>query len=291
LAGEEMIAFMREQSDDTRRLLFDLNGSYHTPEEIVTLFSQITNSKIDNSFRLFPPFYTDFGKNIHVGKKVFINSCCQFQDQGGIFIGDGALIGHSVVMATLNHGFAPNDRQNLYHAPIHIGKGAWIGAHATILPNVTIGDNAIVGAGSVVAKDVPDSARQIQRYIRLTNLIPEILDMVDEKKIAFNPAVELSYLKPSEQKEFLEAMDYAQASPSLSQAQRLKKLSQEGDCTLDAMCEVMNEIKKDELDHVTIKNEVLRKYFPKSYTPKQMQDTIIRLLEKWQRSKQRDMER
>ena len=104
--------------------------------------------------------------------------------------------------------------------------------------------------------------------------------MVDEKKIAFNPAVELSYLKPSEQKEFLEAMDYAQASPSLSQAQRLKKLSQEGGCTLDAMCEVMNEIKKDELDHVTIKNEVLRKYFPKSYTPKQMQDTIIRLLEK-----------
>ena len=141
-----------------------------------------------------------------------------------------------------------------------------------------------------LADDANESKTQVQRFIRLTNLIPEILDMVDEKKIAFNPAVELSYLKPSEQKEFLEAMDYAQASPSLSQAQRLKKLSQEGDCTLDAMCEVMNEIKKDELDHVTIKNEVLRKYFPKSYTPKQMQDTIIRLLEKWQRSKQRDME-
>lgn len=146
-------------------------------------------------------------------------------------------------------------------------------------------------AAQVVAKEAGDSKSQVKRYIRLTNLIPEILDMVDEKKIAFNPAVELSYLKPSEQKEFLEAMDYAQASPSLSQAQRLKKLSQEGGCTLDAMCEVMNEIKKDELDHVTIKNEVLRKYFPKSYTPKQMQDTIIRLLEKWQRSKQRDMER
>ena len=144
---------------------------------------------------------------------------------------------------------------------------------------------------AVMSEEMGESQRQIQRFIRLTNLIPEILDMVDEKKIAFNPAVELSYLKPSEQKEFLEAMDYAQASPSLSQAQRLKKLSQEGDCTLDAMCEVMNEIKKDELDHVTIKNEVLRKYFPKSYTPKQMQDTIIRLLEKWQRSKQRDMER
>lgn len=142
-----------------------------------------------------------------------------------------------------------------------------------------------------LADDANESKTQVQRFIRLTNLIPEILDMVDEKKIAFNPAVELSYLKPSEQKEFLEAMDYAQASPSLSQAQRLKKLSQEGNCTLDAMCEVMNEIKKDELDHVTIKNEVLRKYFPKSYTPKQMQDTIIRLLEKWQRSKQRDMER
>lgn len=146
-------------------------------------------------------------------------------------------------------------------------------------------------AAQVVAEEAGDSKSQVKRFIRLTNLIPEILDMVDEKKIAFNPAVELSYLKPSEQKEFLEAMDYAQASPSLSQAQRLKKLSQEGGCTLDAMCEVMNEIKKDELDHVTIKNEVLRKYFPKSYTPKQMQDTIIRLLEKWQRSKQRDMER
>ena len=143
----------------------------------------------------------------------------------------------------------------------------------------------------IVAEQAGDSSRNVQRFIRLTNLIPEILDMGDEKKIAFNPAVELSYLKTSEQKEFLEAMDYAQASPSLSQAQRLKKLSQEGGCTLDAMCEVMNEIKKDELDHVTIKNEVLRKYFPKSYTPKQMQDTIIRLLEKWQRSKQRDMER
>ena len=142
-----------------------------------------------------------------------------------------------------------------------------------------------------LADDANESKTQVQRFIRLTNLIPEILDMVDEKKIAFNPAVELSYLKPSEQKKCLEAMDYAQASPSLSQAQRLKKLSQEGGCTLDAMCEVMNEIKKDELDHVTIKNEVLRKYFPKSYTPKQMQDTIIRLLEKWQRSKQRDMER
>ena len=154
-----------------------------------------------------------------------------------------------------------------------------------------LGNNFGKLSSEEMAEELGTSKKQIFRYIHLTNLIPEILDMVDEKKIAFNPAVELSYLKPSEQKEFLEAMDYAQASPSLSQAQRLKKLSQEGGCTLDAMCEVMNEIKKDELDHVTIKNEVLRKYFPKSYTPKQMQDTIIRLLEKWQRSKQRDMER
>lgn len=154
-----------------------------------------------------------------------------------------------------------------------------------------LGNNFGKLSSEEMAEELGTSKNQIFRYIRLTNLIPEILDMVDEKKIAFNPAVELSYLKPDEQKEFLEAMDYAQASPSLSQAQRLKKLSQEGGCTLDAMCEVMNEIKKDELDHVTIKNEVLRKYFPKSYTPKQMQDTIIRLLEKWQRSKQRDMER
>ena len=138
----------------------------------------------------------------------------------------------------------------------------------------------------VIVKEMDDDAAII--FMVDSNLQRETI-LPSEK--AFNPAVELSYLKPSEQKEFLEAMDYAQASPSLSQAQRLKKLSQEGDCTLDAMCEVMNEIKKDELDHVTIKNEVLRKYFPKSYTPKQMQDTIIRLLEKWQRSKQRDMER
>lgn len=135
------------------------------------------------------------------------------------------------------------------------------------------------------------SRETVRRFIRLTNLSPEILDMVDEKKIAFNPAVELSYLKPEEQKDFLKAMDYAQAAPSLSQAQRIKKLSQEGKCTEEAMCAVMDEIKKDELDHVTIKNDVLRKYFPRSYTPKQMEDKIIELLEKWQRQKQRNMER
>mgnify|MGYP003207787895 CR=1 FL=1 len=157
LAGEEMIAFMREQSDDTRRLLFDLNGSYHTPEEIVTLFSQITNSKIDNSFRLFPPFYTDFGKNITVGKDVFINACCHFQDHGGVVLGDGCQIGHNVVFATLNHGLAPEDRQTTYPAPIVLGKNVWVGSNSTILQGVTIGDNAVVGAGAVVTKDVPEN--------------------------------------------------------------------------------------------------------------------------------------
>ena len=146
-------------------------------------------------------------------------------------------------------------------------------------------------AAQIVANDSNDSMTQVKRYIRLTELIPELLDMVDEKKIAFNPAVELSYLKKEEQKDFLEAMDYAQATPSLSQAQRLKKFSQEGKCSLDAMCAIMSEEKKSELDKVTIKNDVLRKYFPKSYTPKQMEDTIIKLLEQWQKKREKFMER
>ncbi len=146
-------------------------------------------------------------------------------------------------------------------------------------------------ADEQLAEGTGDSARTVQRYIRLTELIPELLDMVDEKKIAFNPAVELSYLKQEEQRDFLEAMDYAQATPSLSQAQRLKKFSQEGKCSLDAMCAIMSEEKKGELDRVTLKNDVLRKYFPKSYTPKQMEDTIIKLLEQWQKKRERSMER
>ena len=143
----------------------------------------------------------------------------------------------------------------------------------------------------IVASEAGESEKQVRRYIRLTELIPELLDMVDEKKIAFNPAVELSYLKQEEQRDFLEAMDYAQATPSLSQAQRLKKFSQEGKCSLDAMCAIMSEEKKGELDRVTLKNDVLRKYFPKSYTPKQMEDTIIKLLEQWQKKRQREAER
>ena len=131
----------------------------------------------------------------------------------------------------------------------------------------------------------------VRRYIRLTELIPELLDMVDNGQIKFNPAVELSYLAKEEQKDFLEAMDYAQAAPSLSQAQRIKKLAQSGECTLDAMCEIMNEIKKGELDRVTFKTDSLRKYFPKSYTSKQMEDKIIQLLEQWQKKRERSMER
>lgn len=143
----------------------------------------------------------------------------------------------------------------------------------------------------LVGESSGDSGRQVQRYIRLTELIPELLDMVDTGQIKFNPAVELSYLAHEEQKDFLEAMDYAQAAPSLSQAQRIKKLAQEGNCTLDAMCEIMNEMKKDELDKVTLKTSVLRKYFPKSYTNKQMEDKIIQLLEQWQKKREKSMER
>ena len=143
----------------------------------------------------------------------------------------------------------------------------------------------------LIAEQTGESARQVQRFINLTNLIPELLDMVDRKEIAFNPAVELSFLKKEEQKGFLEAMDYGQSTPSLSQAQRIKKLSQAGMCTQEAMNTIMNEEKKSELDTVTLKNDVLRKYFPRSYTPKQMQDTIIRLLEQWQKKRQRDQSR
>ena len=143
----------------------------------------------------------------------------------------------------------------------------------------------------IVGQDAGDSRNQVHRYIRLTNLIPELLDLVDQKKISFNPAVELSYLTAAEQRDFLEAMQDTQNAPSLSQAQRIKKLSQEGKCTYDAIFDIMGEEKKAEMDRVTIKNDVLRKYFPKSYTPKQMQDTIIKLLEQWQKKRQRSQER
>ena len=143
----------------------------------------------------------------------------------------------------------------------------------------------------LVAENSPDSSSQIRRYIRLTELRPELQQMVDEGTISLTPAVELSYLSHDEQKNFLEAMDYSQNTPSLSQAQRLKKLSREGKCSLEAMCEIMDEEKKSDLDHVTFKGDVLRKYFPRSYTPLQMQETIIKLLEAWQKKRTRQNER
>ena len=143
----------------------------------------------------------------------------------------------------------------------------------------------VIGESAGMSKD------NVKRYIRLTNLIPELLEMVDQKQISFNPAVELSYLAPEEQEIFMQAMDEVQASPSLSQAQRLKKLAQEGDFTMDAAREIMNEVKKGDLERVTFRNEQLRKYFPRSYTTQQMQDTIIKLLDQWQKKKARDQER
>lgn len=143
----------------------------------------------------------------------------------------------------------------------------------------------------VMAKELGESRNQIQRYIRLTNLVPDLLDLVDCKQISFNPAVELSYLSPEEQETFLQAMDEVQAAPSLSQAQRLKKLAQEGNFTMDAAREILNEVKKGDLERVTFRNEQLRRFFPRSYTAQQMQDTIIKLLDQWQKKKSREHER
>jgi acetyltransferase-like isoleucine patch superfamily enzyme len=140
---------------EAMRITCKLNGSYHGPEEIRALFSKLIGKPVDESFMMFPPFYTDFGKNITIHKNVFINSGCHFQDQGGIIIGDGALIGHNVVLATLNHGLMPENRNTTYPAPIAIGNNVWIGANVTVVPSVAIGDNAIIAAGAVVTKDVP----------------------------------------------------------------------------------------------------------------------------------------
>lgn len=146
---------MTQLSNEAMKITTKLNNSYHTSIEVRKLFSQLIGKEVHESFTMFPPFYTDCGKNIYVGKNVFINTCCHFQDQGGIFIDDGVLIGHNVTLATLNHGFLPEDRGTLYPAPIIIGKNVWIGANVTIVPGVTIGDNAIIAAGAVVTKDIP----------------------------------------------------------------------------------------------------------------------------------------
>lgn len=156
-SGSQMHLLMCELSNRAMQITCELNGSYHTPDQVRELFSKLTDKQIDESFFAFPPFYTDCGLNIAIGKNVFINSGCHFQDQGGITLGDGSQIGHKVTLATLNHGIAPEDRNTLYPAPITIGRNVWIGAGATVVPGVTIGDHSIVGAGSVVTRDVPEN--------------------------------------------------------------------------------------------------------------------------------------
>lgn len=154
LRGPEIGRFMNEMSDEARRITCQMNNAYHTPDEIRELLTQLTGHPVPDTVRVFPPLYADFGKNIHLGENVFINDCCHFQDHGGITLGDGCQIGHGVVFATLNHGLAPADRQTTYPAPIVLGRNVWVGANATILQGVTIGDNAVVAAGAVVTKDV-----------------------------------------------------------------------------------------------------------------------------------------
>lgn len=154
-AGSEEHLFMHDLAQEALRLTAELNSAYHTPEEIIAFFSKLTGKEVSKSFRMFPPFYTDCGKNITIGENVFINSGCRFQDQGGIYIGDGALIGHNVVFATLNHNPDPEHRGDMFPGAIRLGKNVWIGSSATILAGVTIGDGAIVAAGAVVTKDVP----------------------------------------------------------------------------------------------------------------------------------------
>ncbi len=154
IAGSDIHQYMGELAQEAIALTLQLNTKYNTQDEIDNIFLKLTNKTVGKNFRLFPPFYTDCGKNLTIGDNVFINSGCKIQDQGGVFIGDGTLIGHNVVLATLNHQFEPSSRGNLLPGSIHIGKNVWIGANATILPNVTIEDGAVIAAGAVVSKNV-----------------------------------------------------------------------------------------------------------------------------------------
>ena len=156
--GSQLHNFMHRLAEEAMQITAELNSGYHETAKIRCLFSKLIGKPVPDTFSMFPPFYSECGKNIFIGENVFINCCCHFQDQGGIYIGDGTLIGSYVVMATINHGQKPSQRSDNFPAPIHIGKNVWIGSHATILPGVTIGDNAIVAAGAVVSKDVPENA-------------------------------------------------------------------------------------------------------------------------------------
>ncbi|MFJ5625063.1 sugar O-acetyltransferase [Peribacillus loiseleuriae] len=159
VSGEdkELHGLLTQCSFEAQKITMALNTSYHSKEEIVEIFSELTGNKVDSSFMCFPPFYTDFGKNITIGKNVFFNTGCSFQDRGGISIGDGSMIGMNATIATLNHGISLETRNTTYSSPVVIGENVWIGSSATILPGVTIGDNSIVAAGAVVTKDVPEN--------------------------------------------------------------------------------------------------------------------------------------
>ncbi len=154
VAGEKLSLQFHKLAQEAMKITSEINGKYHTPKKLRKLFSKLIGKKVDDTFVLFPPFYTDCGKNINIGKNVFINSCCHFQDQGGITIGDGCLIGHNVTIATLNHDFDPSKRANITPKSVKIGKNVWIGSDSTILPGIEIGDGAVIGAGSVVTKSV-----------------------------------------------------------------------------------------------------------------------------------------
>ena len=163
---------MHETSQEALKITAELNGAYHDPQRVRELLSQLTGTTIDQSVTVFPPFYSDFGKNISLGKDIFINSGCKFQDQGGITIGDGSLIGHNVVLATLNHDLRPSRRADMKPSPIVIGRNVWIGANAIVLPGVTVGDNAVVAAASVVTKDVPANTIVVGSPARVVRDLP-----------------------------------------------------------------------------------------------------------------------
>ena len=178
-AGAKLYDMFHKLAQEALKITVELNNKYHTPEEIIEIFTKLTQREVDKSFRIFPPFYTECGVNIKLGKNVFINACCRFQDQGGITIGDGTLVGHNVTIATLNHDYNPNNRASITPKPVKIGKNVWIGSDSTILPGVEIGDGAIIGAGSVVTKSIPantiaagNPARIIRKIAPRQNMCP-----------------------------------------------------------------------------------------------------------------------
>ncbi len=179
LSGSEEHRYMTKLAFEAMKITSVINQGFHEPNEIRRLMEKLTGKQLDESFTMFPPFYTDCGKNIHIGKNVFINCCCHFQDQGGITIGDGSLIGSHVVLATINHGQDPAQRGDNLPYPIIIGKNVWIGSHATILPGVTVGDGAIVAAGAVVTKNVLPNAIVGGVPAKIIKMIPNIKEVIE----------------------------------------------------------------------------------------------------------------